>query len=156
MIKLLISALFALGLFLGAWKMAEHALWERRTGKASLAWPSVEGSVIQSGFRTAGSGTKRTTSAEIQYSYSVGGESYQNDRIRFGAHGAGSGPGRWGDFGRMSPGEPLTVFYDPQSPQQATLETGPTGRSLGLLAAAGVVALFGGFLLRVGWVAARK
>ncbi len=156
MVKVLASALVAFGLFLGAWKMAEHALWERRMGAASLTWPSVEGSVLESGFVTAGSGTKRTTSAEIQYRYSVDGESYQNSRIRFGAHGSGTGPGRWGALGRMAKGEPLTVFYDPQSPQQATLETGQTSRSLGLLAAAGVLVLFGGLLLWIGWAAARK
>lgn len=155
MVKQIVSVLVACVLFLGAWKMSEHGLWERRTGAASLSWPSVEGSVVSSGFQTHGRATNSTTSVDIQYRYSVGAGDYEHDRVRFGAHGSGLGAGQWGHLGNLAPGESLEVFYDPQDPQQATLEVGPTGRSLGLIAAAGVIALFGAMLLWMGCVAPR-
>ena len=156
MIKLLVSVLFVSALLFGAWKMGDYALWERRTGTASLAWPSVEGSVVRTGFVTSGQGVRRSTSVDILYRYQVDGSEYEHNRIRFGAHGSGNGAGRWGKLGRLAKGAPLTVFYDPQDPQQATLEVGPTGRSLGLLAAAGVLASFGGFLVWVGYAASAR
>ncbi len=150
MLKRILCTAFACALLVGAWKLGQHALWERQMGSASLSWPSTEGAVVESGLRTTGMGTRTTTSAAILYEYRVDGQDYRHDRIQFGAHGTGGGAGPLGHYGQKAPGEPVTVFFDPAQPTLATLETGPTQRSLGLLAAAGALAAFAAILLRVG------
>ena len=156
MLKRIVSSAFALALFLGAWKLGRQAIWERQMGAASLSWPTVEGTVIHSGFRTTGSATRASTSVEILYEYQVDGHPYKHDRIQFGAHGGGGGAGQLSHYGQMSAGDSISIYFDPADPAMATLETGQAGRSLGLLAAAGVIAAFGAMLVLFGWSRTNK
>src|SRR5262245_14984137 len=111
----------ASGLFL-AWR-------ERVLARATLAWPSVMGTIKQSrpSYLTTGGhrSQSRTHELFVQYAYRVGDREYTADRTSFGDEPSGTYDEVAADAARRLPsGARVQVFYDPTDPQRAVLERG--------------------------------
>jgi len=100
--------------------------------KASTSWPSVDGSVISSKVereRTSRrSGGRRRTSttygAEVRYRYSVDGNEYSSDKVSFGDYSSSNRARAQGIVDRYPVGKTVQVYYDPNTPETAVLESG--------------------------------
>lgn len=137
---LYLGGLLTIGLVLlgiGAW-----LVWrERALGTASLTWPTAPGSIKMSHVATHDADGIEKYIAEVTYDYTVGGQTYAGDRLRFGAY-AGARQKAQQDVDRFRVGMPVEVRYAPRQPQTSTLEAGSAGVSGGGLAlAAGGAAL---------------
>ena len=103
-------------------------------GYRSTSWPSVGGHVVASEV-TSSSGSKNTGSSgssytpRIKYRYTLGVETYNTDRIRFGSLGGAEATARR-YVGMYPAGAQVEVFYKPAQPGVSVLEPGWTGRSL--------------------------
>lgn len=133
---LYLGALLTLGLIaLGA------GLWliwrDRALGLASTTWPTTSGTIKSSevaSYRTQGG---QQYAAKVTYAYTVGGNSYVGDRLRFGAR-AGAKEKAEQDVARYQAGAPVEVHYAPRQPQTSTLVTGIGGVSVWGLILAGI------------------
>ena len=104
------------------------------SANASTRWPYVKGQLKSSKIHTyesrAGSGgSSESYVPEIVYKYTVGNKDYESDSIWYGIDGSLAY-----DFRsdaevyttRYPQGAEMKVFYDPEDPATATLETGPS------------------------------
>jgi hypothetical protein len=101
---------------------------------AAMAFPTVEGRVLESRVRTS-RGSRGTTHyyAMIRYAYSVGGKSYKSDLLRYGMP-AQSGRSSAEQAARARPvGSLVTVHYNRTNPSDALLEPGVHGVDLLIL-----------------------
>ena len=91
-------------------------------GKASQKWPETNGMIISSTVeKYVGAQKKSKYLAEVIYSFSVNGSEYKADKIRFGTMASLHA----GDLSEIySEGKSVKVFYNPQDPNVAVLETG--------------------------------
>src|SRR6476660_4648522 len=98
-------------------------IWEIVLARSSASWPRVTGRIIKSVVTTESDGEGgKSSGADIRSSYSVDGQEYVCDRVRFG--------GRW-SFSWRRPSELLAarhplnavvpVSYDPSDPATAVL-----------------------------------
>lgn len=111
-----------------------------RRAIASRAWPTVPGRIQHAELQELtgyGTGSER---ASISYTYKVYARKLTGLRVRF---------GWWGDDNQAAAEDyhiyrsqrDVTVYYDPEDPEQSVLEPGPVPSLwLGLAASAGVVA----------------
>ena len=150
MVVYLILASVGIGLGIGGYLLA-FVLGSPllKEGKASEAWPSTTGVVIESklssrrvtgGGKNAGSHTRYFP--VVKYTYEVDGIEFTGDRLRVG--------GQEGDEAEMRSildqypvGSKVTVFYSPDAPQQSVLRTGVFGGTY-------VALVFGIIMLVVG------
>jgi uncharacterized protein DUF3592 len=93
----------------------------RRKMAAVSQWPSTMGSVIMSTLDRRSSDDGYTDYPLVQYSYQVGGQAYQGMKIAPGPEVGGSGAGKV--VARYPAGAQVMVFYNPQNPSEAVLET---------------------------------
>jgi hypothetical protein len=93
----------------------------RRKMAAVSQWPSTMGSVIMSRIEQRSSDDGYTDYPVVQYSYQVAGQAYQSLKLAPGPEVGGSGAGKI--VARYPPGAQVMVFYDPQNPSEAVLET---------------------------------
>ena len=85
-------------------------------------WPSTMGTVHASYLeRRSSSEGGSTNYPVVQYSYQVGGQPYQGMKIAPGPEVGGTGAGKV--VGRYPAGAQVMVFYNPQNPADAVLET---------------------------------
>jgi hypothetical protein len=85
-------------------------------------WPSTMGTVNASYLeRRHSSDSGSTNYPVVQYSYQVGGQAYQGEKIAPGPEVGGTDAGKV--VGRYPTGAQVMVFYNPQSPLDAVLET---------------------------------
>ncbi len=99
-------------------------------GQASLAWPTVSGTVIEAAaVPVDGARTGPGWRIRVDYEYEVGGQRFGNDRVRLSR--------RLGDKTEIKareelvlykPGEPVPVYYDPARPARSVLVPGPDNR----------------------------
>jgi len=157
--RVLVS-LFALPFFsVGVWMLWSvgttlHQAWQMQ------AWVPVEARIISAGYTTS-SGDSDTWEAYAEYSYSYGGARYTADRVNISSGGDNIGNYQRETGNRLSGarsrGEPITVYVDPEAPQQAI-----TDRSVrwGLMGFKSIfLFVFGGVglgLLIVAWRAPRE
>ena len=100
----------------------------RRQAQASLGWPAVEGEILEAYVRreeeTDADGEWRVTYfPEVRYAYRVLGQEYVGNQITFGGTLGGSSPARArAVVARYPEGERVTVYYNPDNPQEAVLE----------------------------------
>ena len=99
--------------------------------RASTTWPTAAGHIVSAKLiehdETNDEGEDTTYySTQVSYAYAVNGISYTGQRISF-----GSGSGVPGDphpaqstITLYPPGTAVTVYYDPENPQEALLEPG--------------------------------
>ena len=95
----------------------------RRKMNAAKAWPSVMGTVNNSylELRRSSNNTNMINYPVVQYSYQVGGRSYQGSRIAPGPEVGGTGAGKI--IERYPVNSQVTVYYNSQNPSDAVLET---------------------------------
>jgi hypothetical protein len=94
----------------------------RRRMAAVSQWPSTMGAVNASYLERRSSGESGYTNYPVvQYSYQVGGQPYQGMKIAPGPEVGGTGAGKV--VARYPAGAQVMVFYNPQKPSDAVLET---------------------------------
>jgi hypothetical protein len=93
----------------------------RRKMNAVQSWPSTMGTVLASYLERRSSGNEGSANYPVvQYSYQVGGRSYQGAKIAPGMEVGGTGAGKV--VNRYPEGAQVMVFYDPNNPSDAVLE----------------------------------
>ena len=93
----------------------------RRKMAAVQTWSSTMGTVLASYLERRSSGKSGSTNYPVvQYSYQVGGQSYQGAKIAPGMEVGGTGAGKV--VNRYPQGAQVMVFYDPNNPSDAVLE----------------------------------
>lgn len=115
-----------------------------RNAQASAQWPSTEGTILTNRVDRAVSQNGRSVSysAEVTYRYSVNGQSYGADRIRFGTEGGSGEEEQRQVAARFAVGARVKVYYDPDRPAVSTLLAGPREQSfLGLWLTIALLAL---------------
>jgi len=131
--------------------------------KASTSWPSVEGKVVSSEVereRTSRrSGGRRRTSttyeAAIHYRYTVNGTEYSSDRVSFGEYSSSNRAHAQGIVSRYPAGKTVQVYYDPNDPEVAVLESG-TSWSCYIPIGIGIAFVIVGALLSAGSLIGKK
>ena len=106
-------------IFLIAFPFALYSAWKNvQRAKASTSWPTTTGRVTASGIKKV----MFRRQPQITYSYSVNGAPYTSQRVSF----AGGYKPKEVDpvLARYPVGAEVTVAHDPQTPAEATLETG--------------------------------
>ena len=94
----------------------------RRRMAVVSQWPSTMGTVSTSYLeRRYSSDSGSTNYPVVHYSYRVGGQAYQGMKIAPGPDVGGTGAGKVVD--RYPVGAQVMVFYNPQNPSDAVLET---------------------------------
>ncbi|NWG05892.1 MAG: DUF3592 domain-containing protein [Chloroflexi bacterium] len=95
----------------------------QRKMNAVKTWPSTMGTVMASYLERRRSSNNRgsVNYPVVQYAYQVGGQSYQGRRIAPGMEVGGTGAGKVVE--RYPAGAQVMVFYNPQNPSDAVLET---------------------------------
>jgi|GEM_PF-1873866 len=129
MFEILFSALFSLlvlsfgavFVYLGLnILIGEIRTW--RKAVASREWPSSVGRIISSEVQTAYGGRSTTHYPRAKYSYTVAGQNYTGDRIVFAWRNIFDRQATEKVVESYRPGQTVTVFYDPQQPQESTLD----------------------------------
>lgn len=93
----------------------------RRKMTAVSQWPSMMGAVTSSYLERRSSSEGGSTNYPIvQYSYQVGGQSYQSTKLAPGPEVGGTGAGKV--VARYPEGAQVMVFYNPENPSDAVLE----------------------------------
>ncbi|HET9906292.1 MAG TPA: DUF3592 domain-containing protein [Anaerolineales bacterium] len=93
----------------------------RRKMAAVSQWPSTMGTVNSSYLeRRSSSEGGSTNYPVVQYSYQIGGQSYQSSKLAPGPDVGGTGAGKV--VARYPAGAQVMVFYNPQNPADAVLE----------------------------------
>lgn len=95
----------------------------RRRMAAVSQWPSTMGTVNASYLerRHSSSDSGSTNYPVVQYSYRVSGQAYQGTKLAPGPEVGGTGAGKV--VARYPAGAQVMVFYNPQNPSDAVLET---------------------------------
>jgi hypothetical protein len=138
---------------------------QRSQAKATEKWPTLSGTIVTARIdqqtrteRSQGRTYTRTSHTPVvQYTYDLGGKTFQGNRIFPGSGMSYDLGTAQGIINRYQPGQPATVHYDPADPTQAVLETQAKGGSvfliigavfsvlgLGGCCAAGALTLMGG------------
>ena len=93
----------------------------RRKMAAVSQWPSTMGAVNSSYLeRRSSSEGGSTNYPVVQYSYQVGGQTYQGTKLAPGPEVGGTGAGKV--VARYPEGAQVMVFYNPENPSDAVLE----------------------------------
>lgn len=92
----------------------------RRKMQAVQGWSSTMGTVLASYLERRHSNDGSTNYPVVQYSYQVGGQTYQGAKIAPGMEVGGTGAGKV--VNRYPEGAQVMVFYDPNNPSDAVLE----------------------------------
>ena len=122
-----------------------------RTSKASVDWPSVEGQVsiatVEMKVESGDNGTSRKYSPRVVYNYSVAGQQYTSDQVVIGARAWYPSQIKAETKLMYQSGQQVTVYYDPENPDQAVLEAGATRGAWGTLAIGIVFTILGTVLM---------
>ncbi|MDF0605432.1 DUF3592 domain-containing protein [Neisseriaceae bacterium TC5R-5] len=140
--------LLALGLGLSSY------LWQlAKTARQAQSWPTTKGTMAISEVesrpaRHADNAGRLEYQARLLYHYQVAGQSYQSDQLRLPNPGYSRSQQLASEIvQRYPPGSSVLVYYNPDKPTQAYLQTGPhwsswLGLALGLaLSVAGLCLL---------------
>jgi hypothetical protein len=92
----------------------------RRKMATVSQWPSTMGTVISSYLERRNSGDGSANYPVVQYSYQVGGQTFQSSKLAPGPEVGGTGAGKV--VARYPAGAQVMVFYHPQNPSEAILE----------------------------------
>lgn len=95
-------------------------IFTQRKMNAVQGWSSAMGTVLSSYLERRSSSDGSTNYPVVQYSYQVGGQSYQGAKIAPGMEVGGTGAGKV--VNRYPQGAQVMVFYDPNNPSDAVLE----------------------------------
>lgn len=117
------------GIGLGIWGWG--VLTNART---SEAWPTVEGRVVRSEVdHSTDSEGGDSYLPQIDYTYTLDGMQYENDRVRFGENSYSFRRQAEAEVERYPVGRRVDVYYEPGNPENSVLEPGATlGSYLGV------------------------
>jgi hypothetical protein len=131
----------------------------RRQASASMRWPTVAGTVttsdvIEEAIEDKSNDDKSSIrkiyryQLDLRYAYQIGKRDFVGTAANWG------GTAIYGlremaeqTAGQYRPGQPVTVYYDPEQPGNAVLEPENRKGSLTLLIVAAICAIFGGLFL---------
>lgn len=132
---LFFSIFFIVGAIVLMWGIASS-----RSALLSVRWPSVPGTVTVSTIKSSRSSKGGTTyGANIHYTYSVSAKNYVGTRVTFVDVSTSNSSDARGTLARYPVGKAVNVFYNPNDPADAVLETGFT---MGLLLPLGIGTIF--------------
>ena len=119
-----------------------------RSAFTSQKWPAETGTITASSIETSRSNKGNTMySADIRYTYQVNGQGYTGSKVSFGDVSTSDSADARKIVSRYQSGQAVTVYYNPQDPQQAVLETGFSPGLFLPLGIGTVFSLVGGLLL---------
>jgi hypothetical protein len=90
-------------------------------GKQSESWPTVQGTLA-----SKSSSSSKKKRIHVFYEYQVKGVNYKNSRVNFQDDSGSKKKIR----DKYNVGDPLTIYYDPNNPEQSVLTPGATSGSL--------------------------
>ena len=103
---------------------ATTAIKDWRRFRESDNWVPATAQIV-SGNVSAQRGSKYTTyEVNIRYTYAVLGQNYESGQLSFGSEGTGHDTRKRAEkvIARYPAGSQVTIYYDPNNPQQAVLE----------------------------------
>ena len=114
---------------------------QRKKAKTTETWPTASGSIVSSrldqktttDYDDGHTSTSTSYTPIVEYTYQVGGQTYQGSRVFPGASMSYDHGTAQGIVSRYQPGATVTVHYDPANPTQAVLETKSKGGNLFLI-----------------------
>ncbi len=125
---------------------------QRGEARASAGWPATEGKIIHTEVRASSSGDSLNTVyyPQIRYEYSVLGQTYTGSQITFGGTPAKNTLREAKKALAAYPyGASVTVYYNPENPQDAVLKRTLRGGAL-MLTLGSVFILSAGCLILAG------
>lgn len=118
--------------------------------KASVNWPTVEGTVTESLLEESRSDGSTMYSAHVVYEYALDGGQLDSDRIWFGGNYSTSDRSEMSKVVRDYPvGRKVTVYYSPDNPAESVLLPGAYFSTYILFSVGMVFLAVGGILLLV-------
>lgn len=102
-------------------------LFSYHKAQQATSWQSVSGKVLESFVQVKNGSRGAMYKPEIRYEYKVNGEYFIADCWRFGAVAKSWGKAQSNQVAAEYPvGRSVTVFFNPERPQEAVLEPGKT------------------------------
>jgi len=104
----------------------------RKKAEAAKSWPTAQGTVLSSelsihqDYDSDDHSSSTSYQPVVQYSYSVMGNQYTGSKIAFGANQFDRNTAQ-NMVNRYIAGNPVSVYYDPNDPAKAVLETQAAG-----------------------------
>jgi hypothetical protein len=125
---------FAAALLIVTAPFAEYgAISQYREARGSVKWPKVPGTVGESRVERQWAGTKVEYLPHVLYRYSVANQGYTGTRIRLNEIRSTQQHDAEAVVAQFPVGSAVTVFYNPRSPGDSTLEPGVTWRAYAML-----------------------
>jgi hypothetical protein len=105
------------------WYIAKRSKQAKTMREASQAWQIAAGKVIKSRVEVSG-GDHTSVTPRVIYEYEVYGQRYQGDQIRAGDQfmRVSSSRSAYDTVDRYPEGAAVTVYYNPNNPQESALE----------------------------------
>lgn len=99
--------------------------------RAQLHYQRTEGRLTSCQVTTQEGEDGATFGVQVHYQFEVASKKYESDRLRYQSF-ASTSDRTWAEdyVQEHSPGSKVTVYYDPQNPQECVLETGLSGSDL--------------------------
>lgn len=95
----------------------------------AYSFAETTGTVLSSGVSTSSDGEGDSHTLVVRYRYTVGGQEFTGDRYHYNV--VGTNDKSWHKVAKDLPaGSPVTVYYHPADPAEATLTRGPQGFDL--------------------------
>ena len=114
-------ALFFVGIGAALLCLESHNLTK---ANHSVSWSSTDGIILHTDYERSSVGRKLSNAPYVTYRYQVQGESYISSVRSF-----GDGLSSAEVFEQYPSGRGVTVYYDPENPQEATLVKGVGSRT---------------------------
>lgn len=124
-----------------------HLGWQRlQTAQAAAKWPTAEGTILRSEVNNDGS-FKAPYSVGMTYRYTVNARQYEGHRLTNSDYTTSSYGEIAQQLAKYPVGATVTVYYSPDSPNDALLQPGEASGANILFGVGGVFAFIGGGLL---------
>ena len=107
--------------------LVKHGAKTIEKAKASLSWPSVQGTILKSDVVRKKNKDKKTMySADVVFEYMVAGESYESNKVRVSTGTSSSSDSAKAHkiTKKYRKGKSVSVYHDPDAPEYAVLEPG--------------------------------
>ena len=123
-VLVIIWGVFVFALYLGNVHFLEEIAYTRDRENAAETWPSVIGKISASEVRVSRAGRRHGTTQfpHVSYTYEVNGKAYHSSNIMAG--GEIGGVNVESTLARYPNGSEVTVYYNPQKPNDAVLQPG--------------------------------
>ena len=117
-------------------------------GKASEAWPAVQGSVIHSKVASSHDSKGTKYSADVQYAYRVDGKEYKSNKIdaTAGTSSSSDSSGAYETVNQYPVGQTVNVHYNLSKPYQSVLNPGVATSTWWLFGAGGLFMFMGAWI----------